>query len=216
MGYRPSSIFRDCSSAFAIPTHAFSLDGLFKQAGGQAKLDAYLAECGKSPMVVSVAPGIEEAFGLFHQSKPEQLKGLEQVVDYLRKATGRPVMVGHGGYWNRFEFEKVPMVSKAQVMALTAGDSWLAKGANILLFGPPGGGSHPAAALAFVVEAGWRELFTSTIDLVQRLQVAAARLALEAALTAPRPPDFLMSLLSHQSTRSPRDSQARAQETFAH
>src|SRR5205823_14411119 len=36
-----------------------------------------------------------------------------------------------------FDFETVPMVSKAQVMALTAGDSWLAKGANLLLFGPP-------------------------------------------------------------------------------
>src|SRR5438309_10475539 len=37
-----------------------------------------------------------------------------------------------------FDFELVPMVSKAQVMALTSGDSWLAKGANLLLFGPPG------------------------------------------------------------------------------
>jgi hypothetical protein len=37
-----------------------------------------------------------------------------------------------------FDFEVVPMVSKAQVMALTAGDSWLEKGANLLLFGPPG------------------------------------------------------------------------------
>ena len=34
-----------------------------------------------------------------------------------------------------FDFEAVPMVSKAQVMALTAGDSWLQKGANLLLFG---------------------------------------------------------------------------------
>ena len=47
-----------------------------------------------------------------------------------------------------FDFEAVPMISKAQVMALTAGDSWLEKGANLLLFGPPGGGkSHLAAAL---------------------------------------------------------------------
>ena len=30
-----------------------------------------------------------------------------------------------------FDFEVVPMVSKAQVMALTAGDSWLEKGANL-------------------------------------------------------------------------------------
>ncbi len=36
-----------------------------------------------------------------------------------------------------FDFEAVPMVSKAQVMALAAGDSWLEMGANLLLFGPP-------------------------------------------------------------------------------
>jgi DNA replication protein DnaC len=37
-----------------------------------------------------------------------------------------------------FDFEAVPTVSKAQVMALAAGDSWLATGANLLAFGPPG------------------------------------------------------------------------------
>ena len=31
-----------------------------------------------------------------------------------------------------FNFEAVPMVSKAQVMALTSGDAWLAKGSNRL------------------------------------------------------------------------------------
>jgi len=36
-----------------------------------------------------------------------------------------------------FDFETVPMVSKAQVMALAAGDSWLEKGANLIMFGPP-------------------------------------------------------------------------------
>lgn len=97
-----------CSSAFAIPTEAMSLDALFKKANGQAKLDAYLAECGKSPHVVSIAPGIEEAFGLFQGATPADIKGLEQVVDYVRKKSGRPVMVGHGGYWNRLELEKVP------------------------------------------------------------------------------------------------------------
>ena len=39
-----------------------------------------------------------------------------------------------------FDFDAVPMVSKAQVMALVAGDSWLEKGDNLLVFGPPGGG----------------------------------------------------------------------------
>jgi DNA replication protein DnaC len=37
-----------------------------------------------------------------------------------------------------FDFGMVPMVSKAHVTALATGDSWLEKGATILLFGPPG------------------------------------------------------------------------------
>jgi DNA replication protein DnaC len=83
-----------------------------------------------------------------------------------------------------FDFEAVPMISKAQVMAITAGDSWLSKGANLLLFGPPGGGkSHLAAAIGLaLVENGWRVLFTRTTDLVQKLQVARRELALEAAI----------------------------------
>src|SRR5215467_4608914 len=83
-----------------------------------------------------------------------------------------------------FDFDAVPMVSKAQVMALTAGDSWLAKGANLLLFGPPGGGkSHLAAAIGLaLVENGWRVLFMRTSDLVQRLQIARRELALESTI----------------------------------
>ena len=83
-----------------------------------------------------------------------------------------------------FNFDAVPMVSKAQVMALTAGDSWLEKGANLLLFGPPGGGkSHLAAAIGLaLVENGWRVLFTRTSDLVQRLQIARRELALESVI----------------------------------
>ena len=83
-----------------------------------------------------------------------------------------------------FDFDAVPMVSKAQVMALASGDAWLAKGANILLFGPPGGGkSHLSAALGLaLVENGWRVLFVRTTDLVQRLQVARRELALESAI----------------------------------
>jgi len=83
-----------------------------------------------------------------------------------------------------FAFEAVPMLSKAQVMALAAGDLWLDRGANVLLFGPPGAGkSHLAAALGLaLVENGWRVLFTRTTDLVQRLQVARRELALEAAI----------------------------------
>ena len=83
-----------------------------------------------------------------------------------------------------FHFEAVPVVSKAQIMALAAGDAWLDKGANLILFGPPGTGkSHLAAALSFaLVENGWRVLFARTTDLVQRLQIARRELTLEAAI----------------------------------
>jgi DNA replication protein DnaC len=83
-----------------------------------------------------------------------------------------------------FDFDVVPMVSKAQVMALAAGDGWLDNGANLLLFGPPGAGkSHLAAALGLaVVENGRRVLYMRTADLVQKLQAARRELALESAI----------------------------------
>lgn len=83
-----------------------------------------------------------------------------------------------------FDFDAVPTISKAQVMALAAGDGWLEKGANVLLFGPPGGGkSHLGAAIGLaLVENGWRVLFSRTTDLVQKLQVARGELALESMI----------------------------------
>ncbi len=80
-----------------------------------------------------------------------------------------------------FDFNVVPTISKAQVMALAAGDAWLNQGACCLIFGPPGTGkSHVASAIGLaLVENGYRVLFTRTTDLVQRLQVARRELALE-------------------------------------
>jgi DNA replication protein DnaC len=85
---------------------------------------------------------------------------------------------------DNFDFAEVPMVSKAQVAALCAGDGWLEKGANLLMFGGPGGGkSHLASAIGLsLVEKGWRVLFARTSDLVQRLQIARRELGLEAAI----------------------------------
>ena len=85
---------------------------------------------------------------------------------------------------DNFEFDCVPMISKAQVTAITAGDSWLDKGANILLFGPSGvGKSHLSSAIGLtLVESGYRVLFTQTTDLVQKLQQARIDLALESAI----------------------------------
>jgi DNA replication protein DnaC len=69
-------------------------------------------------------------------------------------------------------------------MALASGDTWLAKAANLLLFGPPGSGkSHVAAALGrALVENGYRVLFMRTTDIVQRLQAERQALQLAAAI----------------------------------
>lgn len=79
-----------------------------------------------------------------------------------------------------FDFCAVPGVSKAQVMALSEGTEWLDRGANVLLFGPPGvGKSHLISALGHaLIDAGKRVLFTRCSDLVQRLQAARRDLKL--------------------------------------
>ena len=83
-----------------------------------------------------------------------------------------------------FEFEAVPTISRAHVMAICAGDTWIEKGANLILLGGPGGGkTHLASAIGLaLVENGWRVLFARTSDLVQKLQLARRELALEAAI----------------------------------
>ena len=83
-----------------------------------------------------------------------------------------------------FDFAAVPMLSKAHVSAITAGDSWVGKGSNILLFGPPGvGKSHLGSAIGLaLVEKGYRVLFSRTTDLVQKLQQARRDLVLEGAI----------------------------------
>ena len=102
------------SSAFAVPRPVWSLDDAAKMFAtkevpdGKPLLDAYLGFCKSAAMVVSTSVGIEEAFGTFAKATDDQIASLKQVVDYFRKATGKPVMVGHGGYWNRIEFERVP------------------------------------------------------------------------------------------------------------
>ena len=76
-----------------------------------------------------------------------------------------------------FDFDVVPMISKAHVLAICAGDSWIDKGANLLLIGGPGGGkTHLAAAIGLaLVENGWRVLFARTSDLVQTTPGRAPR-----------------------------------------
>lgn len=79
-----------------------------------------------------------------------------------------------------FDFAAVPSVSKAQVMALAEGHEWLDRGANVLLFGPPGvGKSHLICGLGHaLIEAGRRVLFARCSEIVQRLQAARRDLRL--------------------------------------
>lgn len=70
--------------------------------------DEHLKYVRSAPMVAAVSRGPEEAFGYFAPMDTRQLKDVEAQANYLRQATGKPVMVGHGGYWTRLEFERAP------------------------------------------------------------------------------------------------------------
>ncbi|MBI2807552.1 MAG: hypothetical protein HYX68_21435 [Planctomycetes bacterium] len=59
-----------------------------------------------APMVASVSRGPEEAFGYFTAMSKKEIDELKADVDHLRRVTGKPIMTGHGGYWNRLEFER--------------------------------------------------------------------------------------------------------------
>ncbi len=141
-------------------------------------------------------PGVKGAWARFAEQSDKEgwpaarfLAALaeHEMADRGRRRIERHLAEAHlpaGKTLAEFDFEATPMISKAQIMALAAGDAWLDKGANILLFGPPGGGkSHLSAALGLaLIENGWRVLFQRTTDLVQRLQVARRELALESAI----------------------------------
>ena len=110
-----------------------------------------------------------------------------EIAERGRRRIARNLLEAHlppGKTLENFDFSVVPMLSKARVSALAAGDTWLDKGANLLLFGPPGAGkSHVGAAIGrALVENGYRVLFTRTTDLVQKLQQARQALQLEAAI----------------------------------
>jgi DNA replication protein DnaC len=106
-----------------------------------------------------------------------------EVAERARRRTARHLLEARlpaGKTLDCFDFTAVTSISKARVIALAEGDSWLDQGTNILLFGPPGvGKSHLAAALGHaMIDAGYRVLFTRTTDLVQQLQTARQELKL--------------------------------------
>jgi DNA replication protein DnaC len=110
-----------------------------------------------------------------------------ELAERVQRRVQRHLIEAHlppGKTLDSFDFAAVPMISRAHVTALASGDGWIDRGGTILLFGPSGSGkSHLGAALGHaLVEAGYRVLFTRTIDLVQRLQQARQTLSLESAI----------------------------------
>jgi DNA replication protein DnaC len=68
-----------------------------------------------------------------HEMAERARRRIERHLDEARLPPGKTL--------DSFDFDVVPMISKAQVMALAAGDGWLDKGANLIMFGPPEPGS---------------------------------------------------------------------------
>ena len=98
------------ASAFVTPQPAFSLDDLAKQAGRPGQAGRHL------PQVLS--QGADGGLGRAgHRGGVRALPGAGRDSSggsgrwpsTCGEQTGKPVMVGHGGSWNRFEFEKVPV-----------------------------------------------------------------------------------------------------------
>ena len=154
-----------------------------------ARLPLLLAEL-RLPAIARLWPEIAERSDREGWPGARLLAALAEleVAERARRRIERHLNEAHlppGKTLDTFDFNHVPMLSRARVMAMAAGDAWLDQGSNVLLFGPPGSGkTHVSAALSrALVENGYRVLFTRTTDIVQRLQVARQELALEAALT---------------------------------
>lgn len=110
-----------------------------------------------------------------------------EIAERTQRRTARHLLEARlppGKTLDRFDFAAIASLSKARVMALAEGDTWLVQGTNVLLFGPPGvGKSHLAAALGHaLIDAGYRVLFRRTTDLVQQLQTARQELRLATAI----------------------------------
>lgn len=82
--------------------------------------------------------------------------------------------------FDNFDFEAVPVVSKAQVTALAMDDSLIDNGANLLLFGPPGAGHRSSDAskqIAHLAQYGshlptFLNAFTRVASMLERILVS--------------------------------------------
>jgi DNA replication protein DnaC len=83
-----------------------------------------------------------------------------------------------------FDFDAAPGIRKPHLLSLAAGDDWVNSGGNLLLFGQSGTGkTHVIAAIGHaLIDIGRRVLFSTTTDMVQKLQAARRDLSLPAML----------------------------------
>jgi DNA replication protein DnaC len=153
-----------------------------------ARLPVLLTQL-RLPTVARLWPALAETADRESWPAAKTLAALleHEVAERARRRTARHLLEARlpaGKTLDCFDFTAVTSISKARVIALAEGDSWLDQGTNILLFGPPGvGKSHLAAALGHaMVDAGYRVLFTRTTDLVQQLQTARQELKLATAI----------------------------------
>jgi DNA replication protein DnaC len=89
-----------------------------------------------------------------------------------------------GKTFSTYDFSYVPKFNKTQISTMASGGEWIKNGDNLLVFGPPGvGKSHLVAAIgAQLIERGYRVFFTSTTNLIQKLQAARKSFLLPDAL----------------------------------
>jgi DNA replication protein DnaC len=153
-----------------------------------ARLPVLLSQL-RLPTVALLWPALTETADRESWPAAKTLAALmeHEVAERARRRTARHLLEARlpaGKTLDLFDFAAVSSISKARIIALAEGDSWLDQGTNILLFGPPGvGKSHLAAALGHaMVDAGYRVLFTRTTDLVQQLQTARQELKLASAI----------------------------------
>ncbi|HEY6433386.1 MAG TPA: IS21-like element helper ATPase IstB [Acetobacteraceae bacterium] len=153
-----------------------------------ARLPVLLTQL-RLPTVARLWPALTETADRESWPAAKTLAALmeHEVAERARRRTARHLLEARlpaGKTLDCFDFTAVTSISKARVIALAEGDSWLDQGTNVLLFGPPGvGKSHLAAALGHaMIDAGYRVLFTRTTDLVQQLQTARQELKLATAI----------------------------------
>lgn len=73
-----------------------------------------------------------------------------------------------------FDFKSASSINQQQIIAMAENTEWVKQANNLVIFGPSGvGKTHIAAAIGYrMIEQGMRCLFTSTTELVQKLQLA--------------------------------------------